>query len=80
MQYERVDVECYSGHKVNERPLAFTFRGNRLEITEIIDRWYQGNPNSQQPSLDYFKVRTATSEEYIIRYNTLFDAWSVLIP
>ncbi|MGD0274668.1 MAG: cytoplasmic protein [Syntrophales bacterium] len=80
MQYERVDVECYSGHKVNECPLAFTFRGNRLEITKIIDRWYQGNPDSRQPTLDYFKVRTAAGEEYILRYNALFDAWSILIP
>ena len=26
MPYEKIDVECYSGYKANERPVAFTYQ------------------------------------------------------
>jgi hypothetical protein len=79
LQFERVDVECLSGYKVNERPVAFTYRGRRLNIVGIVDRWYQGNADSRQPVLDYFKVRTTEGVEYILRYNGLFNAWAVAV-
>jgi hypothetical protein len=41
-KYETIHVECYSSFKVNERPVAFTFQERRLEISEIMDRWYEG--------------------------------------
>ena len=40
--YERIHVECYSGHKANERPVAFIYEGRRREVEEIVDRWYEG--------------------------------------
>jgi len=27
MDYEQIQVECCSGYKVNERPVAFTYQG-----------------------------------------------------
>lgn len=44
METEVVFVECYSGYKVNERPRAFVFRGKRRVVTDILDRWYEGEP------------------------------------
>ncbi|MGD8434224.1 MAG: hypothetical protein PVI73_08925, partial [Syntrophobacterales bacterium] len=29
MPYERIDVECYSGYRANERPVAFIFQDRR---------------------------------------------------
>ena len=80
MPYERIEVECYSGHKANERPVAFTFQNNRWEIEEIIDRWYEGGLHPSEPALDYFKVRTREGRIFLLRYNSLFDAWSIRIP
>jgi len=42
MPYEKVEVECYSGYKANERPVAVEFEERRWEVSEIIDRWYEG--------------------------------------
>jgi hypothetical protein len=75
-----VDVECYGGYKAHERPTAFTFQGRRLEVTDIIDHWYEGSPRSAGPSLDYFKVCTREGEVFILRYNALFDAWAMVLP
>ena len=77
MIFENISVECYSGHKVNERPLAFTFQGRRHEIKEIVDRWYEGGLDATRPATDYFKVRTTENQLFLLRYLSLFDAWSI---
>jgi hypothetical protein len=80
MPYESIDVECYSGYRANERPVAFTFQGRRWQVEEIIDRWYEGEVQSNEPALDYFKVRTVEGRVFLLRYNSLFDAWSIRVP
>lgn len=76
--YVLIQVEAYCGYRANERPLAFVWNGQRHEIEEIIDRWYQGGVSARDQKLDYFKVRTRDGQKYILRYNSLFDTWSVL--
>ena len=41
MRWDQVSVECYSGHKANERPVAFAFQERCWEVAEIVDRWYE---------------------------------------
>lgn len=79
MNYEKVQVECYSGYKANERPTAFIFRGRRCEIAEILDRWYEGGPDSNRIRAAYFKVKTVEGDIFLLRYLYLFDAWSVRV-
>jgi len=79
MQLEEIEVSCYSGYKNNERPVSFIFRGRVVNITEVIDRWYEGNADAAMPALDYFKVRGNDGAVYIIRYNNLFDKWALLV-
>jgi len=80
MPYERIEVECYSGYRVNERPLAFIFEDRRWKVEEIIDRWYEGALDSGEPLLDYFKVRTTEGRVFLLRYNSLFNAWAIRVP
>ena len=77
MPYERIEVECYSGHKANERPKAIIFQGKRRDVQDIIDRWYEGGREASRPVINYFKVRTKEGQVFIIRYQPLFDAWSI---
>jgi hypothetical protein len=79
MQFEVIEVQCYAGYKSNERPLSFWFRGREYHVVAIIDRWYEGSAQSSLPLLDYFKVKTDSGESYIIRYNRLFDKWSLAV-
>ncbi|MBW2636325.1 MAG: cytoplasmic protein, partial [Deltaproteobacteria bacterium] len=69
MIFDTIQVECYSGYRANERPLAFTWRGKRRVVEEIKDRWYEGGRSANAPALDYFKVTTDEGEEFILRYN-----------
>jgi len=79
VNYEKVVVECYSGYKANERPAAFIYQGCRLEIAEIIDRWYEGDLDAGRPKVDYFKVKTTEGKVFLLRYLSLFDSWSVRV-
>jgi len=80
MKFVQVQVEAYAGYRADERPLAFTFEGQRYEVSDIIDRWYEGGLSPRDQKLDYFKVRTVQGLEFILRYSFVFDAWSVMVP
>ena len=74
--YQPASVECYCGYKADERPVAFTCQGQRWEIAEILDRWYEGGLRADRPVVDYFKVKTGEGRIFILRYAAQFDAWS----
>jgi hypothetical protein len=79
MSFQAIQVECVSGYKAEERPVAFTFEGRRREIGEIIDRWYEGGLDATRPMVNYFKIMTTDNQEFLLRYVALFDAWSVFM-
>jgi hypothetical protein len=76
---ELIHVECYSGYKANETPRAFTWRGKRYTIVEIRDRWYEGGISRKSTKLDYYRVLAKDGKEYLLRYNSLFDKWALLL-
>ncbi len=65
-----IHVDCYSGYKVNERPIDFTVRGRKLIVEEIVDRWY-GVDHS------YFKILANDQKIYLIRYDQDEDLWTL---
>lgn len=65
---KKVDVNAYSGYKANERPLSFAIGGKKLDVQEIIDRWY-GVEN------DYFKVLASDGRIYLLEWQRLSDVW-----
>jgi len=77
MRWDRISVECYSGYKVNKRPVAFTVQERRREVAEIVDQWYEGGVEAGQPQVNYFKVRTTGGDIFLLRYLSLFDSWSI---
>ena len=79
VNYERIAVECYSGYKANERPVAFFHQGRRWRVREIVDRWCEGSPDGARPEVDYFKVRTSDGMVYLLRYQSELDEWSLSI-
>ena len=70
-----IKVECYSGYKADEYPRCFYLGENKYDITEITDRWYQGDLNPALPASDYFKVETTSGKQYIIKHDLENDLW-----
>ncbi len=67
---KKIDVVTYSGYKANERPLSFKFKGKKLNVLEIINRWY-GQEH------DYFKIKASDNRIYILKWHRTLDFWSI---
>jgi len=63
-------VECYAGHRADERPLRFTLSGRRYEVTEVDDQWYS-------PDAKYFRVRADDGNLYVLRHQEREDVWTL---
>jgi len=50
-------VECHSGYTYGERPVAFTWQGQRLMIANIISR-------GRTPQAKWFRVSTAGGQVF----------------
>jgi hypothetical protein len=66
----RINVQCYSGRKADERPTRFQLGEHGYAIEEILDRWYG-------PDAEFFKVRADDGNLYILRRDTTADEWSL---
>ena len=63
-------VECYAGHRGEETPRRFTWRGVTTEIADILDRWLA-------PDHRYFKARGQDGYVYILRHDVRADRWEL---
>jgi hypothetical protein len=65
-----ISVECYAGHRADERPLRFTLRGRAYEVLEVDDQWYS-------PEARYFRVRANDGNLYVLRHDERGDVWTL---
>jgi hypothetical protein len=56
----KLEVDCYSGRKADERPVRFRLDGREYLVEAILDQWY-GLQDS------FYKVRTDDGNFYILR-------------
>ena len=59
----RVQVECYSGRKADERPVRFRLEERDYLVEEILDQWY-GTEDV------FYKIRANDGDVYILRHQT----------
>jgi hypothetical protein len=67
-----VRVDCYAGHRGEETPRRFDLAGRRVEVLEVVDRWYG-------PDHRYFKVRGDDGGVYILRHDEPADCWELVL-
>ena len=75
MRLTPIQVECYAGMKADETPRRFVYRGQPIEVTEVLDRWYQIESRPEWPRADYFKVRGADGRDYLLKHDLETDEW-----
>ncbi len=77
MQMIPIRVECYSGSRADEEPRAVHLGGERLEVEDILDRWYQGGVEPGEPAAAYFKVRVGV-RTLVVKHDTDHHAWYLM--
>ena len=65
-----IRVECYAGHKANERPISLWIEDEKRVVENIIDRW-AGEDH------EYFKLVADDHKVYLIRYDRRADFWTL---
>jgi hypothetical protein len=63
-------VECHSGFAYEDRPVALTWEGQRLEIVWVLAEW-------RTPGKKYFHVCTTSGREFRLDYNMGTAVWQV---
>jgi hypothetical protein len=66
-------VECRSDAEYAERPVAFFWQAQRLEIAEILSRW-------RTPDGKRFRVRTTDGQIFELFYDPAVDRWQIRQP
>jgi hypothetical protein len=66
-------VECHSDYEYAEKPVALTWKDQRLEISEIIERW-------RIPGAICFRVGTTDGQIFELFYGELYDEWRIHQP
>jgi hypothetical protein len=63
-------VECYAGHKGDERPVRVLLDNQMTEVRAVEDRWFS-------PGSTYFRVLLITGERYVLRHDDAQDLWTI---
>jgi len=63
-------VECHSGYTYAERPVAFYWQGERLEVDRIAAQW-------QAPDGKHFRVSTRDGQVFELVYSEPGAKWQV---
>ena len=65
-----VEVECYAGHRADQRPTRFKIRDRSFDVVEVEDQWYE-------PGAIYFRVCADDGNHYILRHDEAQDRWTL---
>ena len=59
----KLEVDCYSGRKADERPVRFRLDGHEYLVEDVLDQWCG-------PDDAFYKVRADDGNLYIVRRET----------
>ena len=65
-----IRVECYSGHRADERPLRFFVGDHAYTVEHLDDKWYS-------PGATYFRVLADDGNTYVLRHGETDDTWTI---
>jgi hypothetical protein len=65
-------VECRSGHTYAQRPLAFWWQEERLEVEAVESEW-------RTPMGKAFRVRCTNRKHFELEYNEQEDNWQIKV-
>jgi hypothetical protein len=79
MRYERIEIQTRDGYRTSQEPASFVWRGVHYEVTEVMDRWYEGYVGPRRVPMRVFRVRAGREGVFVLRYHELFTTWSILV-
>jgi hypothetical protein len=78
MQLIPVQVESEMVGEDGQTPRRFIWEERRIEVEQVVDRWYQGLGDPEWPMADYFKVIGSDSRAYLLKRDLEAADWFLL--
>lgn len=75
-----VEVECYAGYRGDETPRRLRRGETWIEIEEVRDRWHQAEASPAAPHADWFKIRTTSGSDLLLKHELQADLWYLAGP
>jgi hypothetical protein len=72
MSQPSIVVEAYAGYKGEETPHALTLDGRRIEVREVLDRWYTDTHSC-------FRIKGSDGQHYVLRYDLDEGLWELVM-
>ena len=66
----KLPVECQTGHRGEQEPLAFWLGERRIAVRAIIDRWFA-------PTQRWFRVEADDGHTYVLRHDERTGGWDI---
>ncbi len=66
----QLKVQCYAGHRADERPVRFRCGADWLEVVDVQDQWYA-------PEARYFRVMAQDGAIYVLKHDEIEDCWTL---
>ena len=65
---EKIEVIAYSGYRDEEAPRTILFRGERIEVIEILKRWIEERSEDRSRKR-FFKIKGSDRAIHLIYYD-----------
>ncbi len=75
MRLTPIKVECSPEANADQTPCRFNLEGHTIELSEVLDRWYQVENKPEWPRANYFKVRAVNERDYLLKHDLEADEW-----
>jgi hypothetical protein len=72
MDSSHLTVDAYAGYKGEETPRSFTLDGRKLDVREVVDRWYSETHS-------YFRVHASDGQRYVLRFDLDEACWELVM-
>jgi hypothetical protein len=66
----KIRVECDSGYRGEQEPVAFWLGQRRLAVRDIVDRWFG-------PTQRWFRVDADDDQLYVLRHDQAEGEWEL---
>ncbi len=71
---EKIGVIAYSGYRDEEAPRAILRQGERIEVTEILERWIEERSEDRSRKR-FFKIKASDRAVHLIYYDEKVKEW-----
>ena len=74
MREEKIDVACYSGYRLHEKPVKFIYKGDEHLVEKILDLSTEESMNGENRHYR-FRILCRDKKVYSIFYDSNLEQW-----